>query len=130
MKATFTQKDWDKLRTFQNSFNRQFGEQTYVGTDHACVFVEYSPELKAMLRPYPPTVHFEFELRALKCEDCPQQQPFLCVQNELKYVCDKCQKVRDDKKKKAQAQSKNQTVRVVEEKATYEAFLKSAEARH
>lgn len=100
MKINFSEKDFLKLRNFQDTFNRNFGEQTYVGTDSACVFVEYSKELKAMLRPFPLEQHFTFELRALKCEDCPKYQCFLCAKDESNFLCTECGKKREEKKKR------------------------------
>jgi len=90
MKVSFTEAEFKDLRKFQNAFNKKLGMEAYVGTNHACVMVEYSPELTAMLRPYPPSLHYEYDLRCLVCEDCKKNQPFLCVKDELTYVCDDC----------------------------------------
>ena len=87
----FTEKDFDKLRNFQKRMEQEFGESAYVGTDHATVVVEYSPELKAMIRPLPPEKHFAFELKVLGCRDCKvSKQAFLCLPDQVSYVCDKC----------------------------------------
>ena len=56
MKVTFTENDFKNLRKFQNAFNKNLGETAYVGTDYATLLVEYSPELKLMLRPFHPAV--------------------------------------------------------------------------
>jgi hypothetical protein len=115
MKVTFSQKDWDKLRTFQNTFNQKLGLQSYVGTDYATVLVEYSPALKSMLRPLSvgQELHFTFEFRSLKCEDCLQEQPFLCAENEVAgYLCNSCYVKREQKKNKErerQAKQKEKT---------------------
>ena len=99
MKVSFTDKEFSELRKFQNAFNKKLGSEAYVGTDHACLLVEYSPELKAMLRPYPPAQHFDYELRCLVCEDCKKNQPFLCVKDETTFVCGDCLSKRALKKK-------------------------------
>lgn len=105
MKVTFTDKDWDKLRNFQNTVNQKMGLQSYVGADYVCMMVEYSPELKAMLRPFPQEKHYTFELRALKCEDCPQEQPFLCAKDETTFLCSECYNKRQAKKAKDREKS-------------------------
>ena len=53
MKVTFTQREFDKLRTFQDRMAKEFGDTAYVGTNYATVLVEYSPQLVEMLRPFP-----------------------------------------------------------------------------
>ena len=90
MKVTFTESEFKELRKFQNAFNKKLGSEAYVGTDYATLLVEYSPELKAMLRPYPASQNFEFELRCLTCEVCKKNQPFLCAKDETTYVCSDC----------------------------------------
>ena len=90
MKVTFTEKDFSELRKFQNAFNKKLGETAYVGTDYATLVVEYSSELKAMLRPFPSSQHFEFEVRCLTCVDCKNNQPFLCAVEETTYLCSDC----------------------------------------
>jgi hypothetical protein len=99
MKVIFTENEFKDLRKFQNAFNKKLGEIAYVGTDHACLLVEYSPELKAMLRPFPPDRHFEYDLRVLTCEDCKKNQPFLCVKDETTFVCGDCLSKRQKKGK-------------------------------
>lgn len=100
MKVVFTEAEFKDLRKFQNAFNKKLGSESYVGTDHACVLVEYSPELKAMLRPFPPAQHFEYDLRVLTCEDCKKGQPFLCAKNETTFVCNDCLSKRAKSKQK------------------------------
>lgn len=100
MKVTFTSNEFKDLRKFQNAFNKKLGSESYVGTDHACMVVEYSPQLKAMLRPYPQELVYDYELRVLTCEDCKQGQPFLCVKDETTYVCWGCLTKRELKKKR------------------------------
>jgi len=90
MKVTFTENEFKDLRKFQNAFNKKLGSDAYVGTDHACLLVDYSIELKAMLRPFPPAQYFEFEVRCLVCEGCKKNQPFLCAKNETTFVCSDC----------------------------------------
>lgn len=87
---TFTEKDFATFRNFQNRLAKQFGEHACVGTDNVNVLVEYSPELKAMIRPLPPTTHFEFALKHLFCKDCKNGQVFLCLPDQEEYVCDVC----------------------------------------
>ena len=97
MKLTFTQKEFDTFRKFQDRLAKEFGESVYAGTNNACVLVEYSPQLVEMLRPLPQVNQFEYELNQLVCEDCKKNAMFLCVPGEAKYVCDDC-KVKRRKK--------------------------------
>ena len=90
MKMTFTQKEFDKLRSFQDRMAKEFGDTVYVGTNNATVLVEYSPQLTAMLRPFPPTNQFEYELSQLVCEGCKRNAMFLCVPGETTFVCVDC----------------------------------------
>lgn len=90
MKVTFTESDFKDFRKFQNAMNRKFGDSAYVGTDHACVLVEFSPELKAMTRPELHELNYEYEVRFLVCEDCKKTQAFLCAKDETTYVCWDC----------------------------------------
>lgn len=52
MKLLFevTAKDLETFRKFQDSVNKQLGN-VYVGTNSACVYFDYPPELVALLRP-------------------------------------------------------------------------------
>ena len=86
----FTEKDFDKFRNFQKRAEREFGENAYVGTDNVCVVVEYSPELKAMLRPVPSAKHYEFSLDILSCRDCKTKRVFLCLPEQIEYLCENC----------------------------------------
>jgi hypothetical protein len=103
MKVTFTENEFKDLRKFQNAFNKKLGSEAYVGTDTACLLVEYSPELKAMLRPFPPAQHLDYDLRCLVCEDCKKSQPYLCAVDkaftETTYVCGDCISKRQKKGK-------------------------------
>ncbi len=99
MKVTFTEKEFSELRKFQNAFNKKLGETAYVGTDYATLVVEYSSELKAMLRPFPRNQFFEFEVRCLSCEDCKGNKPFLCAREETTYLCSECLSKRTSKNK-------------------------------
>lgn len=90
MKLTFTEKEFDVLRKFQDRLAREFGSTTYVGTDNACVLVEYSPELKTMIRPLPGDKHYEFELKQLSCRDCKKKALLLCLLTQEDFVCDDC----------------------------------------
>ncbi len=91
MKLTFTQKEFDKFRFFQDRLTKEFGDATYIGTDNAIVMVEYSTELKSMLRPYSQLLQqFEYELSQLSCEFCKRKQMFFCIPGESQYVCDNC----------------------------------------
>ena len=90
MNLTFTQKEFGKLRSFQDRMAKEFGDTAYVGTNNATVLVEYSPQLVAMLRPFPPTEQFDYELSQLSCQDCGRKQLFLSVPGETTYVCDNC----------------------------------------
>lgn len=86
----FSEKEFSNLRNFQRRLEREFGENTtYVGTDYANVLVEYSTELKAMLRPLPPEQNFEFDLKHLKCK-CGKSQLFLCLPKQETFTCVEC----------------------------------------
>ena len=88
--VTFTDKDFAQVRKFQNKMNAVFGEQAYVGTDYATVLLEYSPLLKAMIRPMPQTPSFEFEVKLLACNNCKKTALFLSTPEENEYVCSDC----------------------------------------
>ena len=86
----FTEKDFKELRKFQNKMNVVFGEQAYVGTDYATVLLEYSPRLKAMLRPSPVEKCYDFEVKMLYCKHCKRSQLFLATPEENEFVCGDC----------------------------------------
>ena len=86
----FTEKDFKELRRFQNKMNNVFGEQAYVGTDYSTVLLEYSPRLKAMLRPMPSEKHYDFEVKMLSCEGCKHTALFLATTDENMFVCSDC----------------------------------------
>ena len=88
--VTFTEKEFEVLRKFQNKMNVVFGESAYVGADHAVVLLEYSPTLKSMLRPMPPTKEFSFDVKLLPCQDCKKSALFLCLTTDENYVCNDC----------------------------------------
>jgi hypothetical protein len=90
MKLKFTQKEFDKFRSFQDRMAKEFGDTAYVGTDYTTVLVEYSPELKRMLRPMPKLFCDEYELSQLVCEGCKTKRLFLSVPGETTFVCDNC----------------------------------------
>src|SRR6266704_5288342 len=100
MKLTFELKDYDTLRKFQNRVYKQFGENTYVGADSLTLNVEFSPKVKATLRPFCQEFPLECEFRRLVCEDCKNGQAFLCALDETDYVCDDCRGKRSKKKDK------------------------------
>jgi hypothetical protein len=52
MKVTFTQKEFDKLRTFQDRMAKEFGDTAYVGTNNAVVLVEYSPTIDGNVKTF------------------------------------------------------------------------------
>lgn len=89
---TFTEKDFAAWKNFPRRMEREFGETTYTGTDNATMLVNYSPELKSMLRPYPPAQHFEFDLKLLSCKGCKKKALWLCLPAQLDYQCDDCSK--------------------------------------
>lgn len=90
MKVKFTQKEFDKLRTFQDRMAKEFGDTVYVGTNNAVVLVEYSPQLVEMLRPMPSCNQFDYELLQLECEVCKKKSMFLAVSGETKFMCNDC----------------------------------------
>ena len=90
MKVTFTQKEFDKYRSFQDRMAKEFGETVYAGTNNAVVLVEYSPQLVEMLRPYPTVNQFEYELLQLSCKDCKKNRMYLSVPGEETFVCEDC----------------------------------------
>jgi hypothetical protein len=57
----FTPKELEDFRGFEKAMKRQLGSDTYVGTDHCVVVIEYPKELKAMLRPFPEKLQYEFQ---------------------------------------------------------------------
>jgi len=79
---------------------KELGNETYVGTDNATVFVEYSPELKAMIRPLVENPRFVFELKKMECEDCRKARLLICLPEQTTYVCDDCANVRRKEQKK------------------------------
>jgi hypothetical protein len=97
MKVTFTQREFDKLRTFQDRMAKEFGDTAYVGANYATVLVEYSPQLAGMLRPFPKLAQYEYELSQLSCEDCKENRMFLCVPGETKFLCEDCASKRNVK---------------------------------
>jgi hypothetical protein len=97
MTLTFTQKEFEKFRTFQLRLAKEFGETVYVGTNNAVVLVEYSPQLTAMLRPFPPENHFDYELSQLTCEVCKGKVMFISLPGETTYVCNDCVSKRKSK---------------------------------
>jgi hypothetical protein len=107
--VTFTEKEFEVLRKFQNKMNAVFGETAYVGTNYAMVMLDYSPKLVAMLRPYPTEKHFTFEVKLLPCKDCTKTALYLCLTSEESYFCDACLKKRmEEEAKKAKAEAKKQ----------------------
>jgi hypothetical protein len=88
--VVFTEKEFDVLRKFQNKMNAVFGESAYVGADNAVVLLEYSPTLKAMLRPFPSDERYDFQVKILSCKDCKKTALFLCLPEEETYVCNDC----------------------------------------
>jgi len=66
LKLQFVPKDFENFRAFEKAVNRQLGNKAYVGTDSLCLYFDYPPELKAMLRPFPPKEQLEFELTPSK----------------------------------------------------------------
>lgn len=93
----FSEKDFETLRNFCKRVEKEFGVNTYVGTDNATLFVEFSPELKAMIRPLPPAQNFDFELKLLSCLDCKKNQLFLCLPAQESFLCDDCATKRKQK---------------------------------
>lgn len=78
------------LRKFQNAMAKEFGDNAYVGTGHATVVLEYSPELLAMLRPFPSMENLEFVVRQLACSDCKTKQMFICLESQTEFLCGDC----------------------------------------
>lgn len=87
---TFTQKEFDDWKTFARRMEREFGEQTYVQPSSACMLVNFSDELCAMIRPLPQEKHFEFDLKLLSCKQCKKKALYLCLPTQLDYQCDDC----------------------------------------
>lgn len=90
MKVVFTQKEFDKLRAFQDRMAKEFGDTVYVGTNYATVVLEYSSQLVEMLRPYAKVNQFEYEVSQLSCEGCKKNRMFMCVPGETKFLCEDC----------------------------------------
>ena len=87
---TFTEKDFAEWRNFPRRMEREFGVQTYTGTDNAVVLVNYSSELKEMLRPLPQQKNYEFDLKLLSCLKCKVKALWLCLPDQLGFYCDDC----------------------------------------
>ncbi len=68
LKLKFEEKDFQTFRSFENAVERQAGSNVYVGTDSLCLYFDYPKELKAMLRPFPEKMCFEFELEASRSD--------------------------------------------------------------
>jgi len=98
MQVTFKPKDFKTFRGVEDVLKGRFGDTTYVGTNSMCVFIEYSPKLAAMIRPYPPQETLEYEVKMLKCEDCPLERPFVAAKDENTFLCDSCLTKRKKKK--------------------------------
>jgi hypothetical protein len=109
----FTEKTFKTLRNFQDAMAKLFGETAYVGPDSATFLIDYSPELKAMIRPYPPSIHYEFKLAQLSCKDCGENRMFICLPQETHWLCGKC-----ETKRKKSGQPKSLRDGPVAEKAT------------
>ena len=60
----FELKDFENFKSFEKAVKKQLGNNVFVGTDSMAVYFDYSPQLKAMLRPYPETKQLEFVLTA------------------------------------------------------------------
>jgi len=90
MQLTFTQKEFDKLRSFQDRMAKEFGDTAYVGTNNAVILVEYSPQLTEMLRPMSKVNQFTYELLQLSCQDCKKSRMYLCVPGETTFLCEDC----------------------------------------
>lgn len=90
MKVSFTQKEFDKLRPFQDRLAKEFGDTVYVGTNSVTILIEYSPCLAQMLRPFPTVIRYEYELKQLTCDDCKRKQMFIACPDETSYVCNDC----------------------------------------
>jgi hypothetical protein len=89
---TFSEKELDDWKQFVRKMEREFGEHTHTGTDNATILVNYSPELRVMLRPSPPSKHYEFDLKLLSCKGCKKKALWLCLPAQLDYQCDDCQR--------------------------------------
>jgi len=100
MQVTFKSKSFDKFRGVEDVLKGRFGDTTYVGTNSMVVLVQYSPKLVAMLRPFPQEQVFDYELKMLKCVDCPMELPFVAAKDENTFVCESCLKKQEEKKKK------------------------------
>jgi hypothetical protein len=106
MKLVFTEKEFDVLRKFQDKLAKEFDSTAYVGTDYAMVMLDYSPELKAMLRPLPNVKHYEFVVKQLGCHDCKKKRVFICLESQIEFLCDECAYKRQLKAKDKKAESK------------------------
>jgi len=88
---TFTQKDFASLRNFQKRMEQEFGTTAYTGTDYATILVDYSTELKDMIRPMSGVQHLNFVLKVLGCRSCKTtKQAFLCLEEQDDFLCDTC----------------------------------------
>lgn len=90
MQLTFTQKEFDKFRSFQDRLAKEFGDTVYVGTNNAVILVEYSPQLTEMLRPMAKVNQLTYELLQLSCQDCNKKRMYFSVPGETSFVCEDC----------------------------------------
>jgi hypothetical protein len=106
MKLKFVKKDFAKMQGFAESIRRQLGQNSYAQTEYAALAVGFSPQLKAMLRPYPQSEVFDFELRLLECKvkgcnACHKfEMMFAGLQEVIEWECEPCRQDRLKKEEK------------------------------
>lgn len=91
MRLSLKPKDFKDFKSFERAVKAQLGDRTCVGADSLVLFVEYPPELKAMLRPYPAKEQYEFNWVMGNCADCNRGMGFEGV------VCQECEEKRRKK---------------------------------
>jgi len=62
LQLKFEEDDFANLRAFEKAVKKQLGTNVYVNSDSLCFYFEYPKALKLMLRPFPETKQFEFDL--------------------------------------------------------------------
>jgi hypothetical protein len=56
--------DFESFKAFEKAMKKQLGTNIYVGTNSACLYFDYPPELVERLRPHSPSTQLEFSLNS------------------------------------------------------------------
>ena len=64
MPLKFEDADFVNMRAFEKAVRKQLGPNVYVNSDSLCFYFEYPKALRAMLRPFPESKQYEFDLES------------------------------------------------------------------